>query len=170
MNDIFNLEDDIFQSDKIQRLKMEEKNKKDKISIFNKFYKKCKYTDLLESNELTDYVINSQIIRFNLLKDKDKLLYCIYIITSNNNVIYVGATSHLKNRIQTHIRSIRIAYSRIHKYINNNLLTDIKFDIIDADIEYNDIEFWETHYINLYRSYGFNLMNVSNIGGGGIIR
>ena len=74
--------------------------------------------------------------------------YKIYILEQNNIPFYIGKSSNPYNRFYNH----KIKYGS-----NINLL------IID-DVE--DWKFWEKHYISLYKSWGFKLLN-KNKGGGG---
>lgn len=55
----------------------------------------------------------------------------------------------------------------IHKYISDNLITEIKFEVIQYDIEYSNISSVEEYYINLYSSK-YDIKNVDRNGGKGI--
>jgi NUMOD3 motif-containing protein len=74
----------------------------------------------------------------------------IYILTENEIPIYVGKTNNIIKRTNNHKK----------KYPN------AKLDVID-EVKQSEWKFWESHYISLYKSWGFKLKNKNN-GGGGI--
>jgi hypothetical protein len=74
----------------------------------------------------------------------------IYVIEKNNIPIYIGKTVNF---------NVRKFYHR-KKYGN-----DITWFFIDQ-VEDNEWKFWETFYISLFKTLGFNLTN-QNKGGGG---
>ncbi len=67
----------------------------------------------------------------------------IYILTRDNIPIYVGKTKNPKQRVFSH---------RLTKG------DDINLEVID-EIPIAEWKFWERHYISLYRSWGFKLLN-----------
>lgn len=85
-----------------------------------------------------------------------------------NEIRYVGyTTKKIEKRVQEHIRQSHISITYKNNWINslklNNLIPII--EIID-EVPFNEWKFWETHYIFLFRSWGFNLTN-SDFGGQG---
>lgn len=72
----------------------------------------------------------------------------IYILFLNNIPFYIGKTTTLNQRKSYHKKTYG---SNIH------------LEIID---EVEDWKFWEKHYISLYKSWGFELLNKNNGGGG----
>lgn len=105
-------------------------------------------------------------IRYESLKTK---LFCVYVLIHNNAPYYVGVSSDITKRIKDHLKcKIKRSHYKLYPFMNDNSIDDIDYYIIDYNISFDDVEFWETHYINLYKYYGFNLMNVSSIGGRGI--
>lgn len=72
----------------------------------------------------------------------------IYILTKNGIPFYVGKTINMTRK-----------YSHKYKYPNS------VFEVID-EVSSDEWKFWESHYISLYRSWGFILVN-KNSGGGG---
>lgn len=74
----------------------------------------------------------------------------IYILLRNNIPFYVGKTNNLIGRLSDH----KLKFGR---------------DIIIESIHITNKDtwrFWENHYIDLFRSWGFNILN-KNYGGGG---
>lgn len=80
---------------------------------------------------------------------------------------YVGKTKNdLLVRLKGHINEARNKNScDKDKYINSLPVNPI-IKLIDVVFE-SDWRFWEQHYISLYRSWGFNLLNVTEGGDGG---
>jgi len=96
----------------------------------------------------------------------------IYTLTdpTTNIIRYVGMTSQtLKRRLSKHI--IDSNRKKTHKDCwifglrQKNLLPII--DVIDI-VDENEWQFWEQHYISLFKSWNFNLVNLT-IGGEGVI-
>lgn len=74
----------------------------------------------------------------------------IYYLEKNDIPFYIGKTKNLRSRRGRH----RSTYG---KNINLNELDQVPI---------NEWVFWERHYISLFKSWGFNLIN-QNEGGGG---
>lgn len=72
----------------------------------------------------------------------------IYILEKNNIPFYIGKTKNPIRRKHLHKRTYGL---------------DIELIIID---EVEDWKFWEKHYISLFKSWGFQLENKNNGGGG----
>lgn len=94
----------------------------------------------------------------------------IYILIDprNNQVRYVGQSNNPKLRLNKHIQ-----YSKCIKRPNRNtswikslLNENLKpiMEVIDT-VPFNEWEFWERHYISLYKTWGFKLNNHTNGGG-----
>lgn len=74
----------------------------------------------------------------------------IYVLERNNIPFYIGKTiQEIKDRYYTH----------------GSRKTDSEIIEIDC-VEDNDWRFWESWYIELYKSWGFELDNKNNGGGG----
>lgn len=102
----------------------------------------------------------------------------IYAITSSkdpDNIVYVGKTIKklLSARLSQHIYDAKKAKRKnkmqawIINQINNNY--NINIELID-NVEKDNWAFWEKHYISLYKSWGFNLKNMTIGGENGVIR
>ena len=94
----------------------------------------------------------------------------IYTLSSNDDIRYVGRTFNVNKRLKEHIReSLYIKNKgKYHSHKSNWIrkVKNINIEVIDICDE-NNYSFWEQHYISLYKSWGFNLLN-KTIGGEGI--
>jgi hypothetical protein len=85
-----------------------------------------------------------------------------------NNVRYIGKSDNPEKRYTTHLAE----YGGYHKVCWIKSLKKIglkpKLDIIDC-IPDNEWQFWEEHYISLYKSWGFKLTNILAGGNGGYL-
>lgn len=81
-------------------------------------------------------------------------------------VRYVGKANNIKNRYNGHLIDKSFTYKAnwIKSLLNKGLKPEI--EIIDEVLE-SEWKYWEVFYINLYKSWGFNLTN-STEGGDGI--
>jgi|ERR1035437_617765 hypothetical protein len=105
--------------------------------------------------------------------EKGKIRIYILIDPLTNQIKYVGATKRkMGQRLNGHIyTALKSSGPNINK---NNWINSLKLkgcipimdeiDIVNKD----EIIFWETFYINLFRFYGFDLFNINLIGGGGL--
>jgi hypothetical protein len=100
------------------------------------------------------------------------VIYCL-IDPRNNEVRYIGQTIvKPENRLNQHIYQWKRCGNRLN-HLNSwikNLSKDSlkpKLEIIDTIDNIKELDFWEQHYISLYRSWNINLTN-STLGGGGI--
>jgi hypothetical protein len=85
-----------------------------------------------------------------------------------NNIRYIGKTINLKQRLKRHIYDSECkTTSKKLAWIRSLLKQNIRplMNIIDI-VEESDSNFWEIHYIALYKSFGFNLTN-NTFGGDG---
>jgi hypothetical protein len=81
---------------------------------------------------------------------------------------YVGKTNTPKLRLSYHISSIRSKHNYHKKcWINSLLKRGLKptMFIID-EVDKDKWQFWEKHYISLYKSWGFDLTNMTDGGDG----
>lgn len=88
----------------------------------------------------------------------------------NGDVRYIGKSDKPKERLSCHL-SERLYDERINKHKVNWLKSLIKENLkpelfILDQVNIDDWKFWEQHYISLYRSFGFNLVNLT-VGGDG---
>ena len=88
----------------------------------------------------------------------------IYILSHNDDIRYVGRTFNVNKRLRQHINESN--KNNTHKSNWIRKVKNINIEIIDVCNE-NNYSFWEQHYISLYRSWGFNLLNMT-IGGEGV--
>ena len=94
----------------------------------------------------------------------------IYTLTDplTNDIHYVGKTSRPAIRLQEHIKKAK--YSKTHKnnWINSLGKLGVKpvLDIIDI-VSNSDCGFWEQYWMDLIKTWGFNLTNVASGGIGG---
>ena len=94
----------------------------------------------------------------------------IYTLSYNDDIRYVGRTFNVNKRLKEHIRESLYIKNKVkyHSHKSNWIrkVKDINIEIVDVCDESN-YSFWEQHYISLYRSWGFNLLNMT-IGGEGL--
>lgn len=90
---------------------------------------------------------------------KDKIKIYALINPDNDYVFYVGATSYLlSDRLTMHIYSPTNKKSK--EVIGTLRKNGKKPEIIELDeVCFKDSDFYEQFYIDLYRSYGFDLCN-----------
>lgn len=84
----------------------------------------------------------------------------------SGHVKYIGCTADLKKRLSSHIYSDKDQVSKkrwIHSLTKTGHLPTM--DVVDV-VDDSEWAFWERHYISLFKSWGFRLLNVS-IGGSG---
>lgn len=83
----------------------------------------------------------------------------------NGIVRYIGKANNLKNRLSKHIngKDCSRRYNWILSLKRKGLIPEM--NIID-EVPYCDWQFWEKHYIKLYKSFGADLVN-GNDGGAG---
>jgi group I intron endonuclease len=94
----------------------------------------------------------------------------IYLLKDpiSNEVRYVGKSDNPDKRFKEHIKKAK--YSKTHK---NNWILSLKdnglipiLEIIDQ-VPSNECGFWEQHWIDQMKSWGFSLTNIANGGVGG---
>ncbi len=98
----------------------------------------------------------------------------VFIYSLENPIIedirYIGKTVNLKKRLKGHLDEAKDINSKItHKvsWIRSLLKQGIEpvLNIID-EVNESEWEFWERHYISLYRNWGFRLTNGTEGGDG----
>lgn len=83
-------------------------------------------------------------------------------------VKYIGKTKDLNQRYSNHLR--RNEHNRKSRWIQGLKKKGLKPILIVLDyVPVSDWDFWEQHYVFLYRSWGFNLHNIELGGGRGKI-
>ena len=96
----------------------------------------------------------------------EKTVY-IYIILNpiTNEVRYVGKTTNIKRRFYQHLHTKLNSYCSkwIFSLLKQNIIPE--FSIIDEVTEDN-WQFWETYWIAQFKSWGFNLTNLTSGGEG----
>lgn len=83
----------------------------------------------------------------------------IYLLIDprNDEIKYVGSSISAKNRLNYHIKHNDHA-KLVRKWIDDLLQNNYKPELLIID-NVEDHLFWEEHYINLYRSFGYTLLN-----------
>lgn len=91
-------------------------------------------------------------------------IYCI-VCPITNTPKYIGKSDNPYMRLYHHCHSSR--KSKVADYVRS-LLRKGLFPILEIvdEVDLRTWEFWEQHYISLYRSWGFELKNMT-IGGDG---
>lgn len=86
----------------------------------------------------------------------------------SNDIRYVGKSDNIKNRIRDHLSKSKKLKTHKDKWICslNKNHSKPKLEILDI-VDKNEWKFWEQHYISLFKSWGFNLVNHTNGGDGG---
>lgn len=88
-----------------------------------------------------------------------------------DEIKYVGATKDIKKRLKQHLKDKRRAVFILWiKTLRHSGYAPVHH-IID-EVSEDDWQFWEQHYISLYKSWGFNLINIAlgGIGPTGVSR
>lgn len=92
----------------------------------------------------------------------------IYALTcpDTDQVRYVGKSNNPSKRLYSHLTDGRLNHR--HNWLMSLKLNGKtpKLEILDT-VKIEEWAFWEMHYISLYKSFGFNLLNRTN-GGEGI--
>lgn len=104
------------------------------------------------------------------MKDNFTNTIFIYTLSFNNDIRYIGITNNIDKRFKQHLNESNnkknIKKYNSHKSNWIRKVKDIKISVIDI-CDKSDFGFWEKHYISLFRSWGFNLLN-KTMGGEGI--
>lgn len=93
-------------------------------------------------------------------------IYCL-IDPRTNQVRYIGKSDHPTQRYKEHLYQNRKTY--LKDWVKSLKKENLKPELIILDeVLLSEWEFWEKHYISLYKSWGFKLCNMTE-GGDGII-
>ncbi len=94
-----------------------------------------------------------------------KGLTCIYAVLSPKQRIYIGQTWDLYHRYKSGVsKSQRMLYRSYQKYGEeaHKLFTIIEFK---GAFTQSDLDYWERYYIEVYRTNGYELLNIREGGG-----
>lgn len=94
--------------------------------------------------------------------------YYIYSLEYKDRIFYIGKTIDIKKRIYKHRKESVNNKTIKEKFINKILLNgdDITISIID-EVDIGTEDFWETFWIQQFKSWGFKLCNGTSGGEGG---
>lgn len=99
----------------------------------------------------------------------NKVFIYALIDPRENQIRYIGKANNPLERLKDHLskRSLKIKTYK-NNWIKSLLELNLKpnIEIIDEILE-SEWQFWEQHYISLYKSWGFNLTNGTLGGDGG---
>lgn len=94
----------------------------------------------------------------------------IYVLINplNDHVFYVGASMNPKSRLSSHCSSI---YDNFKGNIIASILeSGLKPELVVVDkVEYDKASFFEDFYLDLFKSWGFNLPQVKSAYSGGLL-
>lgn len=78
---------------------------------------------------------------------------------------YIGKTNNMQVRFSKHLYSAKSNKTHVASWIRGLLIKNKTpiMHIVDVVLE-QEWEFWEKHYISLYRSWGFDLVNLTDGG------
>ncbi len=98
----------------------------------------------------------------------ERKVYIYSLEYPENNICYIGKTINMEQRFKRHIYDSKCKTSSrklawIKSLLNNGIKPIMK--VIDI-VNESDSNFWEIHYIALYKSFGFKLTN-NTFGGDG---
>lgn len=84
---------------------------------------------------------------------------CIYLMKHNDIVKYIGSTTRgFNKRISDHKYEMRRCYKRkLYKYLLENGFNNMKFEIIEENIEIENIKQKEQNYIDKYKDTLLNI-------------
>jgi len=93
-------------------------------------------------------------------------IYCLsHPIT--NEVVYIGKTKNPKNRYKNHCSKDKNHYAtRLSMWKHHLFLDNLKPEFFIIDEFESEIDYWEIHYIRLFRYLGVNLLNMTEGGDG----
>jgi hypothetical protein len=101
----------------------------------------------------------------------EKIEKSIYVLIDpfTDAIRYVGAANDPRYRLRQHkipsyIKKSKTPKSKWIKELKENGGTPV-MEVIDI-VGLNEWEFWEAHYISLFKSWGFNLLNLTQGGKG----
>ena len=84
---------------------------------------------------------------------------------------YIGKTNNIEKRLEHHIANREYLNSHKNSWIKGLINNGIspKLEIID-EVPVDNWQFWEKHYIKLFKSFGAKLVNGSEGGDGGVTK
>lgn len=84
----------------------------------------------------------------------------------NGEVKYIGKSNNPKKRYIVHFFRLNRVFQQKNDWIDGLVKDGLKptLDVLD-EVLMSEWAFWEKHYISLYRSWGFKLLNVTDGGG-----
>jgi group I intron endonuclease len=86
----------------------------------------------------------------------------------SNEVRYVGKTINLLDRLRGHIKTSKKLKTHKDKWVNSLINEGLKPIIKELDcVDEDNWQYWEKHYIQLFKNQGFNLVNHTEGGDGG---
>lgn len=98
----------------------------------------------------------------------NKYVYIYSLEDQFGNIRYIGKANDLKRRLKGHIEKIDQHTSHKNSWIKGLLNQGIKPILKEVDqVLENEWKFWESYYIYLFKSWGFNLTNMT-FGGDGL--
>ncbi len=80
-------------------------------------------------------------------------LYYIYCLERDNVPFYIGVTKSIKNRIGCH----KSGFGNFDHFILHEFYLDCRFSNSHKNRETK--RFWEMHYVWVFKSFGFSLLN-----------
>ena len=99
-----------------------------------------------------------------MIKYNKTFIYAL-IDPTTDKIRYIGKSNNPKQRLLRHIKDVykTISYknSWLRSLLSNNLYPEL---FILDEVSYEEWQFWEQHYISLYKYYGYTLTNMT-IGG-----
>jgi hypothetical protein len=102
---------------------------------------------------------------------KDKCYIYALVDPRNNSIRYIGKTNNLTTRKKRHIQESlksKSGSTKKHDWIKKVYSLGYEIDIIEIDIvSKTEWQYWEMFYIDLFKTWGFSLTNMTN-GGEGI--
>lgn len=92
----------------------------------------------------------------------------IYTLSDEYGVRYIGKTINLKKRYDSHINESSLKRTHKEKWINKTLTNGGKIIMEILDIcEEKDSNFIESYWISQFKTWGYNLVNLTSGGDGG---
>lgn len=84
----------------------------------------------------------------------------------NNKIRYIGKANNPYKRFPQHINEAKNSNTKKANWIKSLIKNLIRPELLILDeVEKNNWQFWEKFYISLYKSWGFDLTNVTEGGG-----
>jgi group I intron endonuclease len=87
----------------------------------------------------------------------------IYVLESGDDIRYVGKADHPRRRLCQHKATSGFKNPHLHRWMKK--VGDVRLTVIDEVSKKNWV-FWEKWYIQLFKSWGFRLVNLTEGGDG----